>query len=174
MTTKVWHRCFSLQKNWNTSSSMKSILLTACIVAVLSAALRAQPAKPDLIVSSDGTGDFKTVQEAIHSVPDFRKKETVILIKAGIYKEKLQLHPTKTKIRLVGENVNRTVITYDDFASRRNSYGEEMGTGATATFLAYGDDFIAENITFENAAGPVGQAVAVRVNGDRVQFINRQ
>ncbi|RAW00044.1 pectinesterase family protein [Pseudochryseolinea flava] len=136
------------------------------------AEVKAQSLVPDFIVSADGSGNFKTVQEAINAVPDFRKKETIIFVKAGTYKEKLQLHPTKQKVKLIGEDVQKVKITYDDFASRKNSFGEEIGTGATASVLIFGDDFFAENITFENAAGPVGQAVAVRVNGDRVQFVN--
>jgi pectinesterase len=134
--------------------------------------LQGQSTKPDFVVSADGTGNFKTIQEAINAVPDFRKKETIIFIKAGIYKEKLQLHPTKTKVRLIGEDVLKTIVTYDDFASRKNVFNEEIGTGATASFLVYGDDFVAENLTFQNSAGPVGQAVAVRVDGDRLQFVN--
>lgn len=139
---------------------------------VLCTTTNAQSFKPDFIVSADGSGNFKTVQEAINAVPDFRKTETVIFIKTGIYKEKLYLHPTKTKVRFIGEDVQKTILTFDDFASRKNSFGEEIGTGSTASFLIYGDDFTAENITFENSAGAVGQAVAVRVDGDRIQFVN--
>jgi pectinesterase len=142
------------------------------IMVVMHFHLKGQSSKPDFVVSPDGSGNFRTVQEAINAVPDFRKKETIILIKPGVYKEKLQLHPTKSKVHFVGEDVLKTIITYDDFASRKNGFGEEIGTGATASFLVYGDDFTAENITFENSAGMVGQAVAVRVDGDRVQFIN--
>ncbi len=58
------------------------------------------------------------------------------------------------------------------FAARKNIFGEEMGTSSTASFFVYGDDFAAYNITFENSAGRVGQAVAVRVDGDRVKFVN--
>ena len=36
----------------------------------------------------------------------------------------------------------------------------------------FGEGFTAENITFENSAGPVGQAVAVRIDGDKVAFRN--
>jgi pectinesterase len=142
------------------------------IMVTMQLSTLAQSVKPDFIVSVDGTGNYKTIQEAINAVPDFRKKETIILIKSGVYKEKLQLHATKQKVRFIGEDVLKTVITYDDFASRKNVFEEEMGTGATASFLVYGDEFIAENITFQNSAGPVGQAVAVRVDGDRVKFVN--
>lgn len=124
------------------------------------------------VVNSDGSADFKTVQEAIDAVPDFRKKETKIYIKNGIYKEKLVLPTSKTNVTFVGENKNETILTYDDFAQKHNKFGEEMGTTGSTSFYVFGDNFKAKNITFENSAGPIGQAVAVRVDGDKVIFEN--
>lgn len=66
----------------------------------------------------------------------------------------------------------KTILTYNDFASKKNRFGEEMGTTGSTSFYVFGDEFIAENITFENSSGPVGQAVAVRVDGDKVMFRN--
>lgn len=126
----------------------------------------------DFVVARDGSGDFKTVQEAIDAVPDFRKNQTSIYIKKGVYKEKLVLPASKTAVKLVGEDVKSTILTYDDYASKKNRFGEEMGTTGSTSFFVFGDDFTAENITFGNSAGPVGQAVAVRVDGDRVMFTN--
>lgn len=127
---------------------------------------------PDFVVASDGSGDFKTVQEAINAVPDFRKKETTIFIKKGTYKEKLVLAGSKTNVVFIGEDRDQTILTYDDFASKKNRFSEEMGTTSSTSFFVFGDGFRAENITFENSSGPVGQAVAVRVDGDQVAFIN--
>lgn len=124
----------------------------------------------DFIVAKDGSGDFKTVQEAINAVPDFRKNKTSILIKTGIYKEKLILPASKINVSFIGENVENTILTYNDFASKKNSFGEEMGTTGSTSFYIFGEEFTAENITFENSAGPVGQAVAVRIDGDKVAF----
>jgi pectinesterase len=126
----------------------------------------------DFVVATDGTGDFKTVQEAINAVPDFRKNQTTIFIKKGVYKEKLILPASKTNVKFIGEQVDSTVLTYDDFAAKKNRFGEEMGTTGSSSFYIFGDDFLAENITFENSSGPVGQAVAVRIDGDRVSFTN--
>ncbi|WP_018479492.1 pectinesterase family protein [Pontibacter roseus] len=126
----------------------------------------------DFVVAKDGSGDFKTVQEAINAVPDFRKNTTTIFIKNGVYKEKLVLPASKTMVRLVGEDVQKTILTHDDFASKKNRFGEEMGTTGSSSFFVFGDDFSAESITFENSAGPVGQAVAVRIDADRVMFTN--
>jgi pectinesterase len=126
----------------------------------------------DFIVALDGSGDFKSIQDALNAVPDFRKNITSIFVKDGFYKEKLLLPTSKINVNLVGESKERTVISFSDYASMKNRFGEEIGTSATSTFFVFADDFTARNLTFENAAGAVGQAVAVRVSGDRVRFIN--
>lgn len=128
--------------------------------------------KYDFIVAQDGSGNFKTVQEAINAVPDLRANRTSIFIKNGTYKEKLTLPPTKINVTLIGESVDKTILTYDDFAQKKNIFNENIGTSGSSSFFIYGDNFTAENITFENSAGPVGQAVAVRIDGDKVQFKN--
>ncbi|MCD0488725.1 pectinesterase family protein [Pedobacter sp. MC2016-14] len=125
-----------------------------------------------LTVAKDGSGDFKTVQEAIQAVPDFRKVTTTIFIKNGIYKEKLNLSASKRMVRLVGESVEKTILTYDDYAAKKNMFGEAKGTSGSSSFYIYGEDFSAENITFENSSGPVGQAVALWIAGDKAKFSN--
>lgn len=126
----------------------------------------------DFVVAKDGSGDFATVQEAIDAVPDFRQNRTTIFIKAGIYKEKLVLAASKTNVTFIGEELESTILTYDDFASKKNRFDEEVGTTGSTSFYVFGEGFMAENITFENSAGPVGQAVAVRIDGDKVAFKN--
>lgn len=128
--------------------------------------------QPDFIVAKDGSGDFTSVQEAIMAVPDFRENPTYIFIKKGIYKEKVILPTSKTKVVLIGEEVQETVLTFDDFASKENRFGEPLGTTGSSSFFVFGDDFFAKNITFENSSGPVGQAVAIRITGDRAMFEN--
>lgn len=123
----------------------------------------------DFTVAQDGSGDFTTVQEAINAVPDFRKaNRTTILIRKGNYKEKVIIPECKINLSLIGED--GAVITYDDYASKLNRFGEEKSTSGSASCYIYAPDFIAENITFENSAGPVGQAVACFVSGDRAIF----
>ncbi len=126
----------------------------------------------DFVVAKDGSGDFKSVQEAINAVPDLRKVRTVIFIKNGSYKEKIVLPKSKSNVTFIGESVENTILTNDDYASKKNRFGEEMGTSGSSGFFIFGDDFIARNITFENSSGPIGQAVAVRIDGDRVAFEN--
>lgn len=132
----------------------------------------AQVENPDFTVAKDGSSDFKTVQEVIMVIPDFRKKETVVYIKNGVYKEKLVLPASKTNVTFIGEDVDKVVLTYDDYASKENVFGEEKGTTGSTSFYVFGDEFKAKNITFQNSSGPVGQAVAVRIDGDMVKFEN--
>lgn len=146
--------------------SFSLLMLLLSIVAV-SAAER----KYDFVVAQDGSGDFTTVQEAINAVPDFRKaNRTTILIKKGDYKEKVIIPECKINLTLVGEDGAK--ITYDDYASKPNRFGEEKSTSGSASCYIYAPDFIAENLTFENSSGPVGQAVACFVSGDRAIFRN--
>lgn len=145
----------------------KSIFLLLMLLGMVSAT--AAETRYDFVVAQDGSGDFTTVQEAINAVPDFRKaNRTNILIKKGTYKEKLIIPECKIKISLIGED--GAVITYDDYASKQNRFGEEKSTSGSSSCYIYAPDFMAENLTFENSAGPVGQAVACFVSGDRAVF----
>ena len=96
----------------------------------------------------------------------------IIYIKAGNYREVVYVQREKRFVALVGEDPARTTITYDLHANMIGSDGKPIGTFRTPTVQIDADDFSAENLTFENAAGPVGQALAVRVDGDRVVFRN--
>lgn len=151
-------------------------LFVIAILLLLMHPVHAQQSKAgkkyDFVVAKDGSGNFKTIQEAINAVPDMRRKETVIFIRNGVYKEKLVLAESKSLVHFIGESKDSTILTYDDFASKKNVFGEETGTSGSSSFYIYGKDFTAENITFENSSGPVGQAVAVLVAGDRAIFKN--
>ena len=125
----------------------------------------------DYVVAQDGSGDFFTVQEAINAVPDFRKNiRTTILIRKGVYKEKVVVPESKINVSLIGQD--GAVISYDDYASKKNVFGENMGTSGSSSCYIYAPDFYVENITFQNTSGPVGQAVACFVSADRAYFKN--
>lgn len=129
-------------------------------------------------VAQDGSGDFKTIQEAINAVRDLSQVQVVINIKKGVYHEKLVIPSWKTKISLVGEDKDHTIITNSDYSGKPNpggkdAFGKEKFTTYTSyTVLVQGNDFIAENLTIENASGRVGQAVALHVEGDRCRIKN--
>ncbi|HMQ64549.1 MAG TPA: pectinesterase family protein [Flavilitoribacter sp.] len=144
------------------------------ILAILFFILQIQAAtgqyKTELFVALDGSGDFTSIQEAIDNAKAFPYERITIHIKNGVYREKVKVHAWNPMITLLGESREKTVITWDDYfdkiARGRNS------TFHTWTLLVQGNDFRAENLTIENTAGPVGQALALSVEADRCRFIN--
>lgn len=126
-----------------------------------------------MIVAKDGSGDFRTVQNAIDSVSENNQDRITIHIKNGVYKEKINI--TKPYIKLIGESSEKTILTFDDSANKIFPNGEKYRTFNSYTVFISGNDFTAENITFENSAGSgdvVGQAVALYVDSDRTIFKN--
>lgn len=126
-----------------------------------------------MIVSKNGSGDFITIQNAINSIKETNADRIIIDIKPGIYREKISIR--RSNISLIGENAQSTIITFDDSANKLLPSGERMRTFNSYSLFVDGDDFFAENITFENSAGDgrkVGQAVAAYVDGDRAIFKN--
>ena len=126
-------------------------------------------------MAQDGTGDSKTVQAALDTVPKDNKSPFVIYIKPGTYHEKLTVDENKPFVQFVGSATEEPVLTFDDYANKPGPNGKPMGTFATASVYIKGHDFLARNITFQNTAFPrqiVGQAVAVRNESDRSSFEN--
>lgn len=118
-------------------------------------------------VAKDGSGDYKSIQDAIDAMRVFPLAPITLYIKNGVYNEKIQLPSDNTDVTFIGENVDSTIIIFNDYSGR----------GKTNTFKSYtakisGNRFTAENITFANSAGPVGQAVALYVDADRAVFKN--
>lgn len=127
------------------------------------------PVGKTVTVAADGSGDFKTVQEALNAATGDKDSRYVVHIKPGSYKEKLVIPGDKGAITFQGDDAEKTVLTFDDYAKTMRD-GKEVGTSGSATILIQANDFEARNITFENSAGPVGQAVAVNVWSDRAVF----
>lgn len=128
-------------------------------------------AQTNLFVASDGSAPFRTVQSAIMAVPSGSLKNPVIIhIAPGTYHEQIYLQREKRYFQLSGENATNTVLSFNLFAGMTNAQGNPIGTFKTPSTTIDADDFTAENLTFENAAGPVGQALAIRVDGDRACF----
>ena len=122
----------------------------------------------DYVVAKDGSGNFTTIQSAIDACKSFPYQRIRIFIKKGIYHEKVFIPSWNTKISLIGESEDSTVITFDDYFKKINK--GPNSTFYTATVFVQGNDFHAENLTIENSAGPVGQALALSVEADRCSF----
>ena len=118
-------------------------------------------------VAKDGSGDYKFIQDAIDAMRVFPLAPITLYIRNGVYNEKIELPANNTDVTFVGESVEKTIITFNDYSGR----------GKTNTFTSYtakisGNRFVAENITFVNSAGPVGQALALYVDADKAVFKN--
>ena len=124
-------------------------------------------------VAKDGSGDFKSVQEALDAVPAGKDRPFTIYIKNGTYKEVVVVDARKNFITLIGEDEFKTILTYDNHAGTRLSNGDTLNTWTCASTFVYGNDFYAENLTFENTAGfTAGQAVGLRIEGNRASVKN--
>lgn len=128
-------------------------------------------------VSQDGTGDCRTIQEAIDAVPLGNSRRTVIRVSPGIYKQPVYVPKTKNYITLAGLRPEDTVITWNNTATKiEHHQGSRLigtGTFGCGSVIIEGEEFIAENITFENSAPQgSGQAVALRATSDRCAFYN--
>jgi pectinesterase len=128
------------------------------------------PGTYDYVVAKDGSGNFTTIQSAIEACKSFPYERIRIFIKNGVYHEKVFIPSWNTKISLIGESEDSTIITFGDYFKKIDK--GPNSTFYTATVLVQGNDFHAENLTIENNAGPVGQAVALAVEADRCSFIN--
>lgn len=131
----------------------------------------------ELVVAQDGSGDFKTIQEAVNKVRDHAEKRVTIFIKAGVYKEKIVIPSFKRNVTLKGEDKDKTIITYDDFSGKPFRGIDVTGNAKFTTYTSYtvliaANDCSLENLTIENAAGRVGQAVALHTEGDRIAVKN--
>ncbi|KAI9191895.1 hypothetical protein LWI28_015141 [Acer negundo] len=127
--------------------------------------LQAKTVTPDVTVAADGSGDYLTVKAAVAAAPTRSSKRYIIKIKAGVYRENVEVASNKINIMFVGDGRLNTIIT----ASRNVVDGST--TFNSATVAAVGDGFLARDITFQNSAGPSKhQAVALRVGSDQSAF----
>ncbi|HOZ97944.1 MAG TPA: pectinesterase family protein [Niabella sp.] len=132
----------------------------------------AQTANPDkykytFTVAKDGSGEFKFIQDAIDAMRVYPLAPITLYIKNGVYNEKIELPANNTDVTFIGQNVDSTIIVFNDYSGR----------GRLTTFTSYtakisGNRFKAQNITFSNNAGRVGQAVALYVDADKALFLN--
>ncbi len=129
---------------------------------------------PDtLVVDARGNGQFKTIGEALEVCRAFMDYHKVIYVKKGLYKEKLIIPQWLQNIEICGEDRDQTVITYDDHANIPHpATGLPIGTFRTFTLKIESNDITLKNITVQNDAPRLGQAVALHTEGDRLKFIN--
>ncbi|WP_438480306.1 pectinesterase family protein [Oleiharenicola lentus] len=133
------------------------------------------PLKFDTVVAADGSGNYTSLQEAISTAPlrpEPAAAPWVIFVKAGTYNERIYVQRERGNIRVIGEDRDKTIVTYNLNANLVGPDGKPIGTFRTPTVQIDGDGMTWENITLANHAGPVGQALALRADGDRLTFRN--
>ncbi|HEY1202883.1 MAG TPA: pectinesterase family protein [Niastella sp.] len=151
---------------------MKQLSIFLLFAFARTTVLQAQTANPQqykyvFTVAKDGTGEFKYIQDAIDAMRVYPLAPITLFIKNGVYNEKISLPESNTDVTFIGESADKTIIIFNDYSGR----------GKLTTFTSYtakisGNRFRAENITFSNSAGPVGQAVALHVDADNACFVN--
>lgn len=133
----------------------------------------APAAAADAVVAADGSGDYSSLQEAISSAPTRTGSDCprwVIRVKPGVYRERVYVQRERGRMLIRGDDAASTVITFDLYAKMTGPDGRPLGTFATPTVTIDGDGMIWESLTIANTAGPVGQALALRADGDRLVF----
>ncbi|URE15613.1 pectinesterase [Musa troglodytarum] len=123
--------------------------------------------KPDLVVAKDGSGNYNTISEAVAASVNLRQGTSrfVIYVKAGVYSETVDITTNMQNLMMIGDGKDDTIVTGS------KNFVDGTPTFNTATFSVNGDGFIAQDIGFENTAGPEKhQAVALRSSADRSVF----
>ncbi|XVF80717.1 hypothetical protein PTKIN_Ptkin15bG0097600 [Pterospermum kingtungense] len=169
----------SKQAIWNKADQSLNIQSPGTGGRVLDDKLRiAEMNKVRINLSQDGTGDFRTIKEALNSIPLRNTRRVILVIGPGTYREKIVVPRTLPFITFLGDASNPPTITGNDTAtSASGKDGLPLTTFRSATVAVDANYFVAININFENTSphkiGSIGgQAVAVRISGTKAAFYN--
>lgn len=146
---------------------MKSKILSIVVLIFAAFSSNAADYKREIYVSQDGSGDYKTLTEALEGIRAYMEYQVTVHIAPGVYKEKVVIPSWLRNVTFVGENPENTIITFDHHANI-----DKMGTFRTYTVRVDGDNLTFKNLTIENNAPRLGQAVALHTEGDCLTFIN--
>lgn len=146
---------------------MKLLLNLSVLLIILSYNLFAQK-KYIITVDCNGSGDFKTINEAVESLPLFNYQRVILKIKNGVYEEKFKID--QDYISLIGEDREKTIIKYNQLRSDWESNKDSIGP---AVININGDDIIIQNLTVENTQPEIGpHAFAIYGKGTRTIILN--
>ncbi|XP_062178250.1 probable pectinesterase 53 [Alnus glutinosa] len=128
-------------------------------------------------VCQNGTGDFKTIREALNTIPLNNTRRVILMIKPGVYREKIIIPRAVPFVTFLGDAGDPPTVTGNDTASSTGSNGRPLGTYHSATVAVNANYFVAVNMKFENTApheiGSIGgQGVALRISGTKAAFYN--
>ncbi|XP_042386818.1 pectinesterase-like, partial [Zingiber officinale] len=143
--------------NWLRDGDVKQFLLGGAVKQLT----------PNVTVAKDGSGDLKTISEALAKIPRSYNGRYLIYVKEGVYEEQVVVDTNMINVTMYGDGSRKSVITGS------KNFVDGTQTSETATFAAIGNGFIAIAIGFQNTAGAAKhQAVALRVQSDRAIFLN--
>ncbi|KAK4492650.1 hypothetical protein RD792_003468 [Penstemon davidsonii] len=172
----TWH-----VKNYNKKivdfKETKSISQKASIKTIDWRLQMAEISKTEIKISQDGNGDFKTINEAIQSIHLPNTRRVILHINSGVYREKVNIPRTMHFITFLGNVSDPPTITGNDTASSVSGRDAPPRTFQSATVAVDANYFVAINVKFENTAPHVvgsvgGQAVALRISGNKAAFYN--
>lgn len=147
---------------------MKSRITSLLLLLITTVAgMSAADWKRDIYVNQDGSGDCKTIAEALELIRAYMDYTVTVHIANGVYNEKIVIPAWLHNVKFIGENMDSTIITYNHHANI-----DKMGTFRTYTVKVDACDATFENLTIENDAPQLGQAVALHTEGDRLIFRN--
>lgn len=146
---------------------LRRLTILIAAIALAAGAAGAAEYKRHITVAKDGSGDCTTLTEAMNYIRAFMDYDVRVDIKPGRYEEKVIVPSWIENVEFVGEDPATTVITWADHANINN-----MGTFRTYTMKVDGNNLTFKNLTIENAAEPLGQAVSLHTEGDKLTFVN--
>jgi pectinesterase len=153
------------------------VLISALLITTIAQSQTSIVYPKNITVAKDGSGNYKTIQDAVNAIRAYSPEHNTIFIKDGIYNEKVTVPAWVTNLSFVGESREKTIITNADYSGKFFSADtvnnkQKMTTFSSYTMYVQGNDISIENLTIRNTAGRVGQAVALHVDGDRFVLKN--
>ena len=164
---QVDNKLHSMNKTGKLGASKLMLPLICLLVSICGASVYGADT---LTVAKNGTGDFTSIQKAIEATKAYPVSPVVILIKKGIYEEKVRVPAWNTDLSLIGEDRDSTIITYGDYFKKIDR--DRNSTFYTATLSIEAERVSCKNLTIINSAGPVGQALAISVSADKCLIDN--
>jgi pectinesterase len=129
--------------------------------------IRVDPAAPPAAPGNEDRTVFPTIQNALDHHPwPGPSGRVYIEIAPGTYHERVIITQNHTNITLLGKGKSPEDVVITNSLNAKQA----GGTFFTETVEINGAGFEADNLTFENAAGNTGQAVAVANRADRSIF----
>ncbi|MCX6138730.1 MAG: pectinesterase family protein [Ignavibacteriales bacterium] len=145
------------------------------VLSFIACTFVAMAQRQELIVAKDGSGDYRTIQEAIDAIPENNATMVFINIRKGLYEEKLFL--TKSNVCLLGEDRDSTRIVYAQLREEWNRVhaGKDWGA-AVVNIDSLASDITIANLTIYNnygsLYGSVNHQFAIRGGGTRIILLN--